>query len=81
MHKLHRFLANPPIPHKYATEADRVDDNVSDEFEKWLFQDQTLFTWFLSTLSESVVITKVDTSLSVSEEVSVLQSFLHQSFA
>lgn len=55
MHKLHRLLVNPVIPAKYASEADRLADVPSDEFEKWLVQDQTLFTWILSTLSESVL--------------------------
>lgn len=55
MHKLHRLLVNPVIPVKYASEADRVADIPSPEFEAWLVQDQTLFTWLLSILSDGVL--------------------------
>lgn len=51
-HKLHKFVINPSIPLKYATENDRLQDNVSADYDKWLVQDQMLFTWLLSTLSD-----------------------------
>lgn len=38
---------------KYATKSDREQDNVSVEYDKWIVQDQMLFTWLPSTLSES----------------------------
>lgn len=52
-HKLHRFVVNPDIPLKYSSEVDRAQDKVSDAYEKWLVQDQMLFTWLLSSLSDS----------------------------
>lgn len=55
MYKLHRLLVNKTIPQNYMSEADRVVDVVSEEFEKWLVQDKTLFTWLLSTLSETAL--------------------------
>lgn len=54
-HKLHRFVVNPSIPPKYASEADRALDKVTEEYEKWLVQDQMLFTWLLSSLSDSIL--------------------------
>lgn len=56
MHKLHHLVGNPTIPPKYAFEVGWVDDVVSEEFEKWLVQDQTLFTWLLSNLSETALL-------------------------
>lgn len=43
-HKLHRVVVNPKIPQKYNSEADRVFDNISDEYQCWIVQDQMLFT-------------------------------------
>lgn len=54
-HKLHRFVVNPHIPQKYATETDDVLDLPTDEYESWLVQDQMLFTWLLSSLSDSIL--------------------------
>ncbi|KAK2414066.1 hypothetical protein QL285_036702 [Trifolium repens] len=54
-HKLHRFVVNPTIPAKYDSESDREQDKVSEAYDKWLVQDQMLFTWLLSTLAESVL--------------------------
>jgi histone deacetylase 1/2 len=45
-HNLHRFVVNPEIPLQFASVADR---------QRWLFKDQTLFTWLLSTISDSVL--------------------------
>ncbi|MCI34606.1 retrovirus-related Pol polyprotein from transposon TNT 1-94, partial [Trifolium medium] len=53
-HKLHRFVVNPQIPTKYNSESDRELDIVSEAYDRWLVQDQMLFTWLLSTLAESV---------------------------
>lgn len=50
-HKLHRYVVNPTIPPRYASEADRVLDFQTDEFQKWYVQDQMLFAWLLSSLS------------------------------
>ncbi|GAU39478.1 hypothetical protein TSUD_159100 [Trifolium subterraneum] len=54
-HNLHRFVVNPEIPLQFVTVADRLDGKTSDEYQKWLFKDQTLFTWLLSTISDSVL--------------------------
>ncbi|GAU19342.1 hypothetical protein TSUD_336290 [Trifolium subterraneum] len=54
-HDLHRFIVNPQIPIQFASDADRVADRTSDEYRQWIFKDQTLFTWLLSTLSDSVL--------------------------
>lgn len=53
--KLHRFVVNPQIPLKYSSEFDRLNDVVSDAYDKWLVQDQLLFTWLLLALSEYVL--------------------------
>ncbi|PNX94499.1 retrovirus-related Pol polyprotein from transposon TNT 1-94, partial [Trifolium pratense] len=54
-HNLHRFVVNPEIPLQYASVTDRLDGKSSDEYQKWLFKDQTLFTWLLSTISDGVL--------------------------
>lgn len=54
-HKLHRYVVNPIIPMKYATEFDREIDLPTDDFQRWLVQDQMLFTWILSSLSDSIL--------------------------
>lgn len=54
-HKLHRFVLNPLIPAKYATEIDRNLEVQTPEYQQWLVQDHMLFTWLLSSLSESVL--------------------------
>ncbi|PNX57709.1 retrovirus-related Pol polyprotein from transposon TNT 1-94, partial [Trifolium pratense] len=54
-HNLHRFVVNPEIPLQYTSVADRLDGKNSDEYQRWLFKDQTLFTWLLSTISDGVL--------------------------
>jgi histone deacetylase 1/2 len=54
-HNLHRFIVNPEIPLQYASVADRLEGINSDEYRQWLFKDQSLFTWLLSTISDSVL--------------------------
>lgn len=54
-HRLHRFVVNPIIPLKYASEDDMELDLMTDVYQKWLVQDQMLFTWLLSSLSEFVL--------------------------
>jgi histone deacetylase 1/2 len=54
-HNLHRFVVNPEIPLQYANVADRLEGKNSEEYQKWLFKDQTLFTWLLSTISDGVL--------------------------
>jgi histone deacetylase 1/2 len=54
-HNLHRFVVNPEIPLQYANVADRLDGKNSDEYQQWLFKDQSLFTWLLSTISDNVL--------------------------
>lgn len=43
------------IPQKYATETNRVLDLPTEELERWMVQDQMLFSWLLSSLSDSVL--------------------------
>lgn len=52
-HKLHRYVVSPQIPPHYASEADCVLDVCTGEYECWLVQDQMLFAWLLSSLSET----------------------------
>ncbi|CAJ2646763.1 unnamed protein product [Trifolium pratense] len=54
-HNLHRFVVNPEIPLQYSSVTDRLDGKNSEEYQKWLFKDQTLFTWLLSTISDGVL--------------------------
>jgi histone deacetylase 1/2 len=54
-HDLHRFIVNPQIPIQFTSIEDHVANKSSDEYKQWLFKDQTLFTWLLSTLSDSVL--------------------------
>lgn len=54
-HKLHRFVINPVIPMKYASEYGRELDLVTDEYQRWIVQDQMLFSWILSSLSETIL--------------------------
>jgi histone deacetylase 1/2 len=54
-HDLHRFILNPQIPLQYASVEDRVAGKSIEEYRKWIFKDQSLFTWLLSTLSDSVL--------------------------
>lgn len=54
-HKLHRFVVNPLIPMMYAPETHCELDIVSEAHDKWIVQDQLLFTWLLSMLSDSIL--------------------------
>lgn len=51
--KLHRFIVNPLIPPKFACESDWILEQVTKEYQRWLVQDQMLFIWLLSSLSEA----------------------------
>ncbi|PNX91053.1 retrovirus-related Pol polyprotein from transposon TNT 1-94 [Trifolium pratense] len=50
-----RYVVNPEIPLQYASVTDRLDGKNFDEYQKWLFKYQTLFTWLLSTFSDGVL--------------------------
>ncbi|PNX69613.1 retrovirus-related Pol polyprotein from transposon TNT 1-94, partial [Trifolium pratense] len=54
-HNLHKFVVNPDIPLQFASVTDRLDGKFSEEYQKWLFKDQSLFTWLLSTISDAVL--------------------------
>ncbi|PNX93258.1 histone deacetylase, partial [Trifolium pratense] len=54
-HNLHKFVVHPQIPLQFASVADRLDGKNSDEYQQWLFKDQSLFTWLLSTISDAVL--------------------------
>lgn len=53
-HSLHHFILNPSIPLQFASH-DHLENNTSAEYQKWLKQDQILFTWLLSSLSDNVL--------------------------
>lgn len=38
----------------FKSEQDQTCNIVSEKYESWIIQDQALFTWLLSTISESV---------------------------
>ena len=54
-HKLHRLLMSPIVPPRYLTEADRENDAENPAYVSWEQQDSLLFTWLLTTLSDSVL--------------------------
>ncbi|MCI19265.1 retrovirus-related Pol polyprotein from transposon TNT 1-103, partial [Trifolium medium] len=54
-HNLHRFVVNPEIPLQYASVGDLLDGKNSNEYQQWLFKDQSLFTWLLSTIFDDVL--------------------------
>ena len=54
-HKLHKFVVNPQIPPIFDSEENRIANKVSAVYESWIVQDQALFSWLLSTISESVL--------------------------
>ncbi|KAL9304232.1 hypothetical protein ACSQ67_021495 [Phaseolus vulgaris] len=54
-HNLERFVVKFLIPYEYASESDRKNDIISEEYQEWLIQDQMLYTWLLSSLSEDLV--------------------------
>jgi len=54
-HNLVRLVEKFLIPEKYENESDRKNDILSKEYEEWLIQDQRLYSWFLSSLSNDLV--------------------------
>lgn len=52
-HKLHKIVANPQIPPMFKTGSERLSNIVSEEYQAWIIQDQTLFTWLIYTIYES----------------------------
>ncbi|MCI02605.1 retrovirus-related Pol polyprotein from transposon TNT 1-94, partial [Trifolium medium] len=54
-HKLHRHLVNPQIPSKYLSVADNEVDRENPTYAEWEQRDSLLFTWLLTTLSDSVL--------------------------
>ncbi|MCH81597.1 retrovirus-related Pol polyprotein from transposon TNT 1-94, partial [Trifolium medium] len=54
-HNLHRFVLNPQIPLQFDSIEARSLGQNSEAYQQWLVKDQTLFTWLLSTLSDSVL--------------------------
>lgn len=54
-HKLHKVVVNPQILVMFKTDCDRLSNVVSEEYETWIAQDQALFTWLLSIISEVVL--------------------------
>lgn len=54
-HKLHKIVVNPTIPTMFKTDNVRLLNIVSEEYESWIVQDQALFTWLISIISELVI--------------------------
>lgn len=54
-HKLHKVVVNPQIPSMFKTDNDMLANIISEEYESWIVQDQTLFTLLLSIIFESVL--------------------------
>lgn len=54
-HKLHKVVVNPHIPVMFKIDRDRFSNIVSKEYETWIVQDQTLFTWLISIISKVVL--------------------------
>lgn len=54
-HKLHEVVVNPQIPLMFIIESDRNANVESEKYEACVVQDQALFTWLLSTISEIVL--------------------------
>ncbi|MCH85303.1 retrovirus-related pol polyprotein from transposon TNT 1-94 [Trifolium medium] len=44
-----------PNTKKDSSKSDRLDGKNLDEYQQWLFKDQSLFTWLLSTISDGVL--------------------------
>lgn len=54
-HELHKIVVNPQIPLMFKNDNERISNVVYEEYEAWIVQDQMLFTWLLSIISESVL--------------------------
>lgn len=52
---MHKLVINPQIPQKFKSTQDQFTCTISDEYEAWIVQDQAMFIWLLSTLSESIL--------------------------
>src|ERR1044072_3840848 len=52
---LYRFVQNPIIPQKFLTDDDRILENVNPLYRDWEKQDSFLFSWMLSSISESIL--------------------------
>lgn len=52
--RLEQFVACPRVPPRFLSDADQ-GDKVNPEFLDWEQQDQYLFSWLLTTLSDSVL--------------------------
>lgn len=48
--RVHKVVVNPRIPEKFKTVQDQAEGKVSNEYEAWIMQDQTIFIWILSTI-------------------------------
>nr|KYP42490.1 hypothetical protein KK1_036125 [Cajanus cajan] len=53
-HDLERFVVNLKIPMKFITSEDRDANNVNPEYTTWDHKDSFLFSWLLTTLSDSI---------------------------
>jgi histone deacetylase 1/2 len=59
-HKLQSFIVNPKIPDQFLSDEDRESGSVNPEYSSWEQQDSALFTWLLSSLSDSLLPTVVN---------------------
>nr|XP_007138507.1 hypothetical protein PHAVU_009G214900g [Phaseolus vulgaris]ESW10501.1 hypothetical protein PHAVU_009G214900g [Phaseolus vulgaris] len=44
----------PVIPEQYASESDRTENIETEEYRRWIIQDQMLLTWLLSSIGRGV---------------------------
>lgn len=49
------MVVNPHILLMFKNDNDRIANIISKDYETWIVQDQSLFTWILSTISEVVL--------------------------
>lgn len=53
-HDLERFVVNPKIPLKFLTAKDRDANAINPAYTAWDRKNLLLFSWLLTTLSESI---------------------------
>jgi len=48
------FVVKPVIPEQYASESDRTENIETEDYRRWIIQDQMLLTWLLSSIGRGV---------------------------
>lgn len=55
-HKFHGYVANPKISLMFKIKADYIKNVIYEDYETCIVQDQVLYIWLLSTISERVLL-------------------------